>query len=203
MYRIAYYRVSTYDQSIEAQRHTMGGAFDMEFSDEGFSGGIPARLRPGFKELLMKVRAGDTICVAAVDRLGRDAIDVQSTVRELMAKGITVDVQGLGPITQGTNQLALAILAQLAEIELQRMRERQNAGRAAARASLAATGKTHRGKDGLGRPFLYDPITVKAWRERTNASIRETARHFKVSEGTVKRYCALTTVLVDNLPEIL
>lgn len=200
MYRIAYYRVSTQDQSIEAQRHAMGGTFDLEFSDEGYSGGVPARLRPGFKELLMKVRTGDTVCVHAVDRLGRDAIDVLSTVRSLINEGVTVDVFGLGPISPD-NQIALAIFAQVAEMELRRMRHRQEAGRAAARASLAATGKTHRGKESLGRPFACDPQEVKAWRKRHNASILQTARHFKVSEGTVKRYCALTETM--DLPNIL
>lgn len=201
MYRIAYYRVSTDDQSIEAQRHSMGGNFDLEFSDTGYSGGIPARLRPGFKELLAKARSGDSIHVAAVDRLGRDALDVQTTVRSLIDDGITVDVLGLGPITKGTGTLILAVLAQVAEIELRRIRERQNAGRALARESLAKTGKTHRGKESLGRPFACDPQEVKAWRKRHNASILQTARHFKVSEGTVKRYCALTETM--DLPNIL
>jgi putative DNA-invertase from lambdoid prophage Rac len=43
MARIAYYRVSTSDQSIEAQRAALGGGFDKEFRDEGVSGGRPRR----------------------------------------------------------------------------------------------------------------------------------------------------------------
>ncbi|WP_309645683.1 recombinase family protein, partial [Phenylobacterium sp.] len=76
--RIAYYRVSSRDQSIEAQRHAMGGGFDREFSDEGVSGGVMAADRPGFAKLLDQVREGDTVCFYAVDRLGRDALDVQT-----------------------------------------------------------------------------------------------------------------------------
>ena len=43
MARIAYYRTSTSEQSIESQRTTLGGPFDEEFKDEGVSGGHPIR----------------------------------------------------------------------------------------------------------------------------------------------------------------
>ena len=45
--KIAYFRVSTGDQSVEAQRHALGGGFDREFVDEGVSGGTLAADRPG------------------------------------------------------------------------------------------------------------------------------------------------------------
>lgn len=189
-HRIAYYRVSTGDQSIEAQRAAMGGSFDQEFSDHGISGSTLAADRPGFAKLLETVRKGDTISVYAVDRLGRDALDVQSTVRTLMAKGVTVDVHGLGPITGDIGNLILAVLSQVAEMERNRIKERCNAGREAARASLAATGKTHKGKHGLGRKPLDVGPQIAAWRRDNEASITETAKHFGVSPASVKRYCA-------------
>jgi putative DNA-invertase from lambdoid prophage Rac len=61
--RIAYYRVSTGDQSVEAQRQVLGGRFDREFSDEGVSGSVLAANRPGFSDLLSYVREGDTVSV--------------------------------------------------------------------------------------------------------------------------------------------
>jgi putative DNA-invertase from lambdoid prophage Rac len=188
--RLAYYRVSTSDQTIDAQRHAMGGAFDREFTDEGVSGGTPAADRPGFAKLLEMVRAGDAVCVYAVDRLGRDALDVQATVRLLLDKGVAVEVHGLGTIARGVGELILAVLAQVADMERRRITDRTQAGREAARASLAATGKTHRGKESLGRPKAADGAEVVAWRKANGASIKETARHFGVSEATVKRYGA-------------
>jgi len=188
--RLAYYRVSTADQTIDAQRHAMGGTFEREFKDEGVSGGTMAAERPGFAKLLEQVREGDTVCVHAVDRLGRDALDVQATVRRLLDKGVAVEVHGLGIIARGVGELILAVLAQVAEMERRRIAERTEAGRAAAKASLAATGKTHRGKDSLGRPKAQDGAAVVAWRKENGASIKDTARHFKVSEATVKRYGA-------------
>ena len=61
----------------------MGSSFDEGFDDVGVSGAILAAKRPGFARLLAFVRKGDTLHVYAVDRLGRDALDVQSTVRAL------------------------------------------------------------------------------------------------------------------------
>lgn len=189
-HRIAYYRVSTRDQSVEAQRNAMGGGFDQEFADEGVSGGIMAADRPGFAKLLSTVRAGDTVHVYAVDRLGRDALDVQSTVRRLIDMGAAVDVHGLGPIGRGVGELILAVLAQVAEMERRRIAERTETGRVAARQALAATGKTHRGKDSLGRPKAADAENVRQWRKANAASITATARQFGLSPATVKRYCA-------------
>lgn len=188
--RIAYFRVSTADQKIEAQRSAMGGGFDKEFVDEGVSGGVLAANRPEFGKLLSQVRDGDTVCVYAVDRLGRDALDVQSTVRRLIDMGVTVEVHGLGVIGRGVGELILAVLAQVAEMERRRIAERTASGRAAARASLAATGLTHRGKESLGRPFAADRATVAKWRKENGASISQTADHFSISNATVKRYCA-------------
>lgn len=149
-----------------------------------------AQDRPGFAALLSYAREGDTLYIYAIDRLGRDALDIQSTVRKLMEKGVTVDVRGLGPIGKGVGELIVAVLAQIADMERVRIKERCDAGREAARASLAATGKTHRGKASLGRPMAGDKRTVAAWRKENGASINATAAQFGLSVATVKRYCA-------------
>lgn len=146
--------------------------------------------RPGFSELLKFIQKGGTLHVYAVDRLGRDAIDVQTTIWSLIAKGVTVDIHGLGKIAHGVGELIIAVLAHVADMERQRIRERIAAGREVARASLAATGKTHKGKISLGRPAADDADAVKAWRKENSASILETAEHFQLSDSTLKRYCS-------------
>ena len=189
---IAYHRTSSDSQSIESQRQALGRGrtFDREFSDEGVSGGVPAAQRPGFAKLLAYVREGDTVYVYAVDRLGRDALDVQATVRNLLERGVSVEVHGLGLIGKGVGELILAVLAQVADMERSRIKERTSAGRAAARASLEATGKTHRGKHSMGRPQAADPAQVLAWKMTHSASIKQTADKFNVSVTSVKRYMA-------------
>ena len=123
-------------------------------------------------------------------RAGRDALDAQATVRRLMQKGVIIDVLGLGPIAKGVGELIVAVLAQVADMERNRNKERCEAGRDSARASLAATGRTHRGKASLGRPMAADARAVSAWRKENGASIKATSRQFGLSEATVKRYCA-------------
>jgi len=200
MSSIAYYRVSTADQSIESQRHSLlkdapPGGFDEEYQDEGVSGSVMAADRPGFAKLLGYIRKGDVLYISAVDRLGRDAIDVQTTVRRLLERGVNVYVQGLGLIASGVGELILAVLAQVAEMEKRRIAERTAAGRSKAREALAATGKTHKGKTSLGRPVgrvagrLLEPSDIALWRYANEASIAETASMWELSESTVKRYC--------------
>jgi len=195
MSHIAYYRVSSNSQSIEAQRAALSSSisFDREFFDEGVSGAIPAANRPGFASMLDYVREGDTVHIYAIDRLGRDAIDVQTTIRTLLAKKVAVDVRGIGQIAPGVGELIVAVLAQVADMERQRINERTATGRELARASIAATGKTHRGKNSLGRPAKADALAVRTWKESNNASISATAKHFQLSDSTVKRYCSATT----------
>lgn len=198
MAHIAYFRVSTTDQSTAAQRHALLAgtgvqAFDREFSDEGVSGTVPAAQRAGFVALLQYVREGDTLHVYAVDRLGRDALDVQATVRALLGRGVAVEVHGLGRIARGAGELILAVLAQVADMERARIVERTAAGREKARLSLQETGKTHRGKVSLGRPLERDPKEVAEWRRSEGASIAQAAAHFGLSTSTVKRYCQSTS----------
>lgn len=192
MANLAYYRVSTADQSIEAQRATLaeGRTFDREFTDQAVSGAVPAADRPGFKALLDFVRDGDTVHVYAIDRLGRDAIDVQSTIRTLLHQNVAVEVRGLGTIAKGVGELIVAVLAQVADMERQRINERTSHGRALAKQMLNSTGRTHRGKTSLGRPAYPYAEALQAWRLKNRASIKATAEHFGVSESTVKRSCA-------------
>jgi putative DNA-invertase from lambdoid prophage Rac len=189
--RFAYYRVSSSDQSIEAQRAELGfvlGADALEFHDENVSGVIPMLKRPGFAACAAKMREGDILNVAAVDRLGRDAIDIQTTVRALIDAGISVNIKGLGIISRGAGEIVLAVLAQVADMERRRTWERAKYGIAVAKASILATGKTHKGKEPFGRPRSADAATVVQWRKEHDASISATARQFGISQTTVKRY---------------
>lgn len=193
MSNIAYYRISTSGQSIDAQKHELsksfGVKFDKEFSDIGVSGSVLASQRQGFKALLDYIREGDSLFVYSLDRLGRDAIDIQSTVKALINKGVTLQISGLGVVGAGAGLIVVAVLAQIAEQERQRIKERTSAGLEAAKASLLANGVTHRGKTSLGRPYVEDPASIAGWRAANKASIATTASHFGVSTSTVARAC--------------
>jgi putative DNA-invertase from lambdoid prophage Rac len=87
-------------------------------------------------------------------------------------------------------EIIVAVLAQIADLERTRIRQRCDSGRQAARASLSATGRTHRGKASLGRPQAANAHSVREWRNEQKASIAATASHFGIGHSTVKRYCA-------------
>ena len=205
MTTVYYLRVSTKDQSIESQRTALGitEATDPEtvFMDEGVSGAIDALDRPGFGDCARYCRKGDVLKVTALDRLGRNAIDVQQTFAALIGKGVIVNVHGLGVIDGAFGTLLVTILSGVAQMERHRIIERTEAGRETAKRHLAEHGKTHRGKASLGRPVgivggwgdevrHVDPAEVVKWRTATKASIAQTSIQFGISRSTVKRYCA-------------
>ena len=127
-----YGRVSTSQQDTENQRLELeqaGWAFDFWFTDV-VSGKVPAVQRKAFSEMLSKIRDGETLVVAKLDRLGRDAIDVLQTVRKLADRNIKVIVHQLGTtdLTSAAGKLLLSMLAAVAEMERDLLIERTQAG---------------------------------------------------------------------------
>ena len=75
-------------------------------------------------------------------------------------------------------ELILAALAQVPDMERNRIKERVPAALGKARDSLAATGRTHNGKTSLDRPKVYDGAALVQWRQKQGAGNIATARHF-------------------------
>lgn len=178
---IGYVRVSTGEQSVEAQKHSLS-KYSVEewFEDQGVSGAVAALERPGCSALLTYARKGDTVVVAAVDRLGRDTIDVLSTVQALQAKGVSVISEREGfDLSKPVGKAMLTMLSAVAELERSNIKARQMAGIEKAKAEGKA----------LGRKAVVDAVQVSTWRREHNASIAATAEQFGISTATVKRAC--------------
>jgi putative DNA-invertase from lambdoid prophage Rac len=92
--------------------------------------------------------------------LGCDASDVQVTVRRVLDKGVSVEAQGLGRIAPGVCELILAVLAQVGDMEHQRIPERTDAGRKERGGPLPPRATRHRGKASIRRPKVHDPQVV-------------------------------------------
>lgn len=177
----AYGRVSTSLQDTDNQRLELtnaGWAIDYWFADT-ISGKSASSQRPAFRELLTKIRDGETLLVSKLDRLGRDAIDVLQTVRDLGARNIKVVVHQLGStdLTSPAGKLLLSMLAAVAEMERDLLIERTQAGLTRARAE---------GKK-LGRPSKIAPeqrsdILMSL---SQGASISALARRYAVSRATI------------------
>ncbi|NMY34211.1 recombinase family protein [Pseudomonas sp. WS 5412] len=181
MATFAYGRVSTVLQDTENQRLELtnaGWSIDYWFADT-ISGKSASSQRPAFKELLTKIRDGETLLVAKLDRLGRDAIDVLQTVRNLGARNIKVVVHQLGStdLTSPAGKLLLSMLAAVAEMERDLLIERTQAGLTRAKAE---------GKK-LGRPSKITPEhrsdILRSVAE--GASISALARKYAVSRATI------------------
>ncbi|MDY0035747.1 MAG: recombinase family protein [Zoogloea oleivorans] len=180
---VAYARVSTDDQTCENQRRTIAARYAVSkwFTDDGVSGAIAATQRPALAALLAYVREGDAVVVAAIDRLGRNTIDVLSTVEALRAKGVSVVSMREGfDLATPAGKLMLTMLAAVAELERENLKARQFAGLERAKAE---------GKH-LGRTKAIDDAAVLAWRAENAASIKATAEHFGISAASVKRACS-------------
>lgn len=92
MTKHGYVRVSRLDVDDSDQRDALLGAGVRSanvFADV-VSGMTPTSSRPGWRMLLEELRRGDTVVVAALDRLGRDHTDVALTLEELEHRGVAV-----------------------------------------------------------------------------------------------------------------
>lgn len=103
--------------------------------------------RSGLAALLDYARPGDAIVVVGIDRLGRNAAEVMTTIRELGEHNIVLRSMREGIDTSNaTGRMVAGVLASLAELELELGRER----RAAAREARRARGQS------IGRPKALD-----------------------------------------------
>lgn len=118
--------------------------------------------------------------VSAIDRMGRDTIDILETVEVLKNKGVTVVSMREGfDLSSPVGKAMLTMLAAVAELERSNIKARQMAGIERARAQ---------GKK-LGAPKVIDDEAVAAWRKKNSASIADTAKQWGISTAAVKRAC--------------
>lgn len=136
--RYGYTRTSTKDkQDDDLQRRALvdaGVPGSAIFSDQ-VSGSKKAKARSGWTNLDDRLRRGDEIVVWRIDRIGRSMIDVITTVKDLLDRGIEVRSlsDGIDPSTR-EGRLMLHLMATFAEYERELIQERVQAGVDAAKA---------------------------------------------------------------------
>ena len=110
---------------------------------DDISGAIPLHKRPGGSAMLAAIQGGDVIMAAKLDRMFRSAIDALSQLDELKSRNIDLILldSGTEPVmTSATGRLFFGMLAQFAEFERQRIRERVIEGKASKRGNGGFTG---------------------------------------------------------------
>src|SRR3954466_3513479 len=180
--QLGYARVSTSHQSLDQQLDALTAAgvdANRVYSDK-LSGTSTREQRPGLAALLDYARPGDAIVVVGIDRLGRNAAEVMTTIRELGERGIVLRSLREGIDTSNaTGRMVAGVLASLAELELELGKERRTAARDARRA---------RGQS-IGRPkALSDEKVALAQRMHASGESASTiAATLGVSRATVYR----------------
>src|SRR4051812_25593430 len=130
---IGYARVSTLDQTLALQQDALTAAGCAELYTDTVSGSVTDR--PGLTQALSHLRAGDTLVVWRLDRLGRSLSHLIETVRQLAARSIGFrSLQEQIDTTTSGGKLVFHVFGALAEFERDLIRERTHAGLQAARA---------------------------------------------------------------------
>src|SRR5271154_4431457 len=190
--QLGYARVSTGHQSLDQQLDalTAAGVNAKRVYSDKLSGTSTREQRPGLAALLDYAREGDAIVVVGIDRLGRSAAEVMTTIRDLGERGIVLRSLREGIDTSNaTGRMVAGVLASLAELELELGRERRLAAREARRA---------RGQS-IGRPRALDKSN-SALAQRMHAtgeSASAIANVLGVSRATVYRVLAEQTAEGD------
>ena len=130
--RIGYARVSTDDQTLDVQRDALAAAGCEKIFAECASGATTAR--PELKMAFSHLRAGDTLVVWRLDRLGRSLRDLIAQAEMLRGRGVDLkSLQEKIDTCSPGGELVFNLFGSLAQFERNLIRERTRAGLAAAR----------------------------------------------------------------------
>lgn len=158
MATIGYRRVSSRDQidgsslaTQEAQIRayaTLKGMKDVVIlSDNGVTGEKPLQDRTGGRELLAMLQRGeaDTVIITKLDRGFRSTVECLENVDRWNEQGVSLHVVDMGgnavDTTSAAGRFMLTVLVAAAEMEKNRINERCNEGRNAARAQNRRLGE--------------------------------------------------------------
>jgi len=176
---VGYARVSTDDQKADLQHDALRAAGCARWFTDTASGALDKREQ--LDALLDYIRPGDVLVVWRLDRLGRSVRHLTQTVNSLAERGI-----GFRSLTEGIDtttpagKLVFHIFAALAEFERDIIRERTNAGLAAARA---------RGRKGGRKPKLTPGklATARQLYDARDKTVGEIAEIVGVARSTLYR----------------
>ncbi len=177
---IGYARVSTEDQNLSLQKDALEKAGCEQIYEDRVSG-TKAR-RQGLESAFSHLRAGDTLVVWRLDRLGRSLRHLIDTVTDLQEKGIGFkSLQENIDTTTSGGKLVFHIFGALAEFEREIIRERTQAGLQSARS---------RGRTG-GRPKALTEKQVQMLRQLAadkDRSVEEICQTLGIGRTTYYRY---------------
>lgn len=196
MTRAIYIRTSVADNDGAAQRHELelrarGEGWNewVTYFDRGESGAEDSR--PQWDKLTADVRRGRVreLLVTELSRLGRSTVAVLTVLDEWQRAGLRLIVTRLGiDFATPSGRMVAAVLAAVAELELELTRERRLAGVRRAQAHGTRSGRP------IGRPRVeVDADKLKRACQARDAGTpwREVAEWLGVPESTARRVLAV------------
>ncbi len=176
--RIGYARVSTADQDPQLQLDALSAANCLKTYKDVATG--TKADRPQWIRCLEDLRAGDTLVIWKIDRLGRNLRDLIDIVTTLEARGVGVLslTDGIVDTTTAHGKLVFGMFALMADYEAALIKERTQAGLIAARS---------RGRTGGRKPKMTPALIGKAQRMYN-------ARQFTMAE--IATSCAVTPMTI-------
>ncbi len=175
---IGYARVSTDDQNLDLQLDALKAAGCTQLFTDKVSGA--AKTKDGLEGALLHAREGDVLVVWKLDRLGRTVKGLVELVEGLQARGVQFkSITDSIDTSTTAGRFFFHVMAALAEMERELIRERTNAGLSAARA---------RGRLG-GRKPKMDQAKTDAARKLLDAGTSgvDVAKTLGVSRATLYR----------------
>lgn len=181
--KFGYCRVSTYRQgkdgnSLEDQRAKLLAAGAEEIVVDTFTG---TKIdRPAFSALLDRLLPGDTLYVTKLDRFARTAAEGSTLVKELVDRGVIVEILNMGRADNGPmGKLLITVMLAFAEYERDMIVERTQTGKAIAR---------EKGVRVDGRPNKYTPVQMNhAMKLLEDNSYNQVADMTGISRSTLIR----------------
>ena len=146
---IGYARVFTHDQTLDLQLDALQQAGCHKTYTDTISSAKAER--PGLQQALGQLRAGDTLLVWRLDRLGRSLQELITLVNGIHTKGAGFKSLTENMDTTSGGKLVFHFFGALAEFERDIIRERTRAGLQAARARGRKGGRSKLDKDPIKR----------------------------------------------------
>ena len=186
---VKYIRVSTAEQNIERQ-NTSKGKYSKTYIDR-CTGSIKLSERKNGSKLISDVTAGNVkeIHVWSIDRLGRNIIDILTTVEFLNKHSVNLFVENIGMFSlvkdkpNASFKMIVSVLGNVAEMERLNMLERQKQGIEIAKAKGIYKGRLY-GTKVTNEQILnkYEKVVSEL---KKGESLRRAAALCGCSRGTV------------------
>jgi DNA invertase Pin-like site-specific DNA recombinase len=184
MAKVGYARVSTSDQSMDLQIDSLKIAGCERIFEEKISG--KKSDRPELTRCLEYLRSGDTLVIWKLDRLGRTTRQLIELSHVLKERKISLQIITLGVDTSTpAGKLFFAIMAGLAEMETETIRERTQAGLQAARVRGRRGGRPPIDKNKIEMALLLYDSKKYSIKDITNQTGVSKAKLYQVLKSRI------------------